>query len=100
MSREPSSSSGPVPPSGRSLGLLQGTEIAEAVGLLARAFRRSGVLTAEAWPAVALAAAYGLVLELLQLAVDGRGWEVGDLLAGVAGAVLWSVYRRLFRPRR
>ena len=67
--------------------------------LLARTLQRLGVVGAS-WKAVAVAAAYGLALELLQLGVDGRGWEAGDVLADVAGAGLWSVYRRLCGRRR
>ncbi len=68
--------------------------------LLARTFRRMGVVAAQPWLPVVAAAAYGLALELLQVGVDGRGWEAADVLADVAGAVLWSVSRRLFRSRR
>ena len=44
-----------------------------------------------AWSAAVLAAGYGFALELLQLAIPGRGWEVGDLAANAIGAFLWPL---------
>lgn len=41
------------------------------------------------WRAAALSALYGLALETAQLAVPGRGFEVADLVANTAGALLW-----------
>ena len=43
------------------------------------------------WLAAGLSALYGALLELLQLAVPGRAFEVGDLLANAAGALLYPL---------
>ena len=68
--------------------------------VLARTFRRLGVGAAGPWAAAAIAAAYGLALELLQLGVDGREWDSLDVLADVTGVGLWWLARFLFRWRR
>jgi len=50
------------------------------------------------WTAAVTAALYGLVLEFGQLGVEGRGWDVADVVANAAGAGLWAVLQA-FRAR-
>lgn len=51
------------------------------------------------WLAAALAAGYGLLLELLQLSIPGRGLEAADVVANSAGAFGWALLPWLFSRR-
>jgi len=63
-----------------------------------RSLRAAGVGPgAASWGAALGAAVFGLVLEVAQLAVEGRFLETGDLVANAIGAALWPVARRLGR---
>ena len=62
--------------------------------VLARSLRRVGS-SAGSWTPVALAALYGLVLEVAQMGIAGRGWEVTDVAANTAGALLWRWVQRV-----
>ena len=52
------------------------------------------------WLAAAFAIGYGLLLELLQQGIPGRGLEAADVVANSAGALGWALLPWLSSRRR
>lgn len=61
-------------------------------------FRDRWPLLTALYASAALAAGYGLLMEVLQIFVDGRGFSVGDIIANALGATLAGAF--IFIKRR